>query len=91
VGIVKYMRGQVGPAAKPIQSVAALTKFLDNEDGGIVGYFDSDTDLKTAFTKAADKLRETFPFGIVSDPDVITAKGAERLVARTPLRSPWIA
>jgi protein disulfide isomerase family A protein 3 len=50
---------------------------LENEDGGIVGYFDSDTDLKTAFTKAADKLRETFRFGIVSDPDVITAKGAE--------------
>ncbi|CAG0924510.1 unnamed protein product [Notodromas monacha] len=75
MGIVKYMRGQVGPAAKPIESIEALTKYLDNDDGSVIGYFDSDSSLKSSFEKTADKLRETFRFALVTKEDVIKAKG----------------
>ena len=36
-GIVKYMRGQVGPSSKEIKALADLEKFLDHEEHAVIG------------------------------------------------------
>nr|CAG4651726.1 EOG090X0438 [Triops cancriformis] len=74
-GIVKYMRAQVGPAAKDLTSVDAHENFLKVEEVGVVGYFGADSSLKTAFLKLADKLRETTRFGIATEKSVLDKVG----------------
>ncbi|CAH1377773.1 hypothetical protein MTP99_019188 [Tenebrio molitor] len=62
-GIVKYMKAQVGPSSKELTSVDDFDKFLKAEnDVSVVGFFEKESDLKTAFLKLADKLREKVRF-----------------------------
>ena len=62
-GIVKFMKAQVGPSSKEVSSVADLEKFLRVEgEVSVVGFFEKESDLKTAFLKLADKLREKVRF-----------------------------
>jgi len=70
-GIVKYMRGQVGPASKELKSVADLETFLSKEDVGIVAFLASDSKLEKTYAKVADKLREKARFAYSSNADVI--------------------
>lgn len=74
-GIVKYMKNQVGPASKEIKSVEDLEKFLASTETSIVGFFESDTNLKKTFNKFADKNREKLRFGITSAADVLKKQG----------------
>lgn len=58
------MKAQVGPSSKELKTVEELEKFLKSEnDVSIVGFFEKESDLKTAFMKTADKLRESVRFG----------------------------
>ncbi|XP_065165106.1 protein disulfide-isomerase A3 [Atheta coriaria] len=75
-GIVKYMRAQVGPSSKEVASVAELEKFLAAEkDVGVVGFFATESDLKGAFLKLADKLREKVRFAHSTNKDVLKKEG----------------
>jgi len=72
-GIVRYMEKQHGPAAKKLQTVEEVEKFISNpaEDVFLVALFDDDSaSLLATFRKLANKLREEFPFAEVTVPSV---------------------
>jgi hypothetical protein len=75
VGIVKYMRAQVGPASKDILTVEAFETFLKVQEASIVGFFEKESELKSVFFKFADKKREKHRFGHSSDPSVLSKVG----------------
>lgn len=75
VGLVKYMQSQVGPSSKDLLSVADFQKFIDKDDVAIVGFFEKESDLKGAFLKVADKLREKVRFGHSTASDVLKQAG----------------
>jgi protein disulfide isomerase family A protein 3 len=60
---VKYLKAQVGPSSREISSVADFEDFISKDDVTVVGFFEKETDLKGAFLKLADKLREKVRFG----------------------------
>jgi len=77
-GIVKYMRAQAGPAAKPLADKEALDKFIArSEDIKFVAFTKADSALGKAFIQAANTLRENFVFGITP----ATAERTDKIVA----------
>lgn len=78
IGIVKYMKSQVGPSSKELTSTVDLEKFLIAEnDVVIIGFFEKDTDLKAAFLKLADKLREKVRFAHTSHKAILDKQDAK--------------
>lgn len=66
-GIVKYMKAQVGPSSAELKTSECLKKLLEAEkESVLVGFFEKETDLKAAFLKVADKLREKVKFAHTS-------------------------
>ncbi|KAJ1521499.1 hypothetical protein ONE63_003164 [Megalurothrips usitatus] len=76
-GIVKYMKAQVGPSSVDITSVEAFNNFIAKSDVGVVGFFSSDSELKSTFLKVADKLREKVRFGHTSEKEVFDKQSAK--------------
>jgi len=77
-GIVKYMKAQVGPSSKELTSVAEFESFLKAEsDVSVIGFFEKETDLKAAFIKLADKLREKVRFAHTSYKDLLKKQGTK--------------
>jgi len=75
-GIVKYMKAQVGPSSKEVNTVEELEKYLNAEpETTVVGFFEKESNLKGAFLKLADKLREKVRFAHSTNKDVIEKKG----------------
>ncbi|KAI6202865.1 Protein disulfide-isomerase [Aphelenchoides besseyi] len=74
-GIVKYMRGQAGPSAKELKSVADFEKFIAEDDNAVVGFFESDSKLKDSFHKVADTERDRFRFAYTNNADVLKKVG----------------
>ncbi|KAL3289630.1 hypothetical protein HHI36_023040 [Cryptolaemus montrouzieri] len=75
-GIVKYMKAQVGPSSKEVKTIAELEKFLKAEnDVAVVGFFEKESDLKAAFLKIADKLRESVRFAHSTHKEVLDKQG----------------
>lgn len=66
-GIVKYMKGQVGPASREYKSFAELKeRLIAVKEVVVVGVFASDADaLAKKFHKTASKLRESVVFAHV--------------------------
>ena len=84
-GIVNYMKKQAGPAAKQLDSVEAVEQFItsDAETGfAVVGFFDqarsATSQLYSAFAIAANRLRDSYVFGKVFDPEVAKHYGVEQ-------------
>lgn len=69
------MRAQVGPASKDLLTVEAYEKFLKVQENTIIGFFETETDLKGIFTKYSDQQREKFRFAHTSDPAVLAKAG----------------
>lgn len=66
------MKAQVGPSSKEVSSLEELEKYLGADaDVTIVGLFEKETELKGAFLKIADKLREKVRFAHSSFKDVL--------------------
>lgn len=57
------MKSQVGPSSKDLSSVEAVENFISKDEVVIVGFFESETDLKGKFIQLANKLREKVNFG----------------------------
>ena len=60
-GIIKYMKGQAGPASKELKDEKDLGATQEKADVVIVGLFDSEKDAEP-FLKAASQLREDADF-----------------------------
>lgn len=75
MGIVKYMRSQVGPASKDLLTVEAYEAFLKVQENGIVGFFEKESDLKGVFTKFTDQQREKLRFAHTSSSAVLKTVG----------------
>lgn len=70
-GIVKYMRNKAGPASKELKSVADVTKFLDNTEHSVVGFFESSTsEGNVVFQKLAAALSDDYRFAHCFNPEV---------------------
>lgn len=76
-GIVKFMQSQVGPSSKDLLTVEDLEKFTSKDDSTVVGCFEKETDLKGAFLKVADKLREKVRFAHSSAKSVLDKLGSK--------------
>jgi len=74
-GIAKYMRGQSGPSARELKSVAEFEKFIADDDLSVVGFFESESKLKDSFHKVADTERDRFRFAYTSNADIIKKTG----------------
>ncbi len=61
-GIIKYMKGQVGPASKELKSEEELSTFFEKNDVTVVSYLEDEKD-REVFQKVASALRETVAFG----------------------------
>lgn len=70
------MKAQVGPSSKELNSNEELEKFLKAENEvSVVGFFEKESDLKAAFLKLADKLREKVRFAHSTYKDVLEKQG----------------
>lgn len=65
-GIVKFMKAQVGPVSKELNSLSDTEKFLAKEEVAVI-YFGEEGSFKEVFMEAADMLRDSVRFGHVSD------------------------
>lgn len=74
-GIVSTMKKQAGPSSKEVADVETMEKVLGGFDAVLVGYFTSDSDMKSEFLKAADSLRDQYRFAHTSDEAVMDAQG----------------
>jgi protein disulfide isomerase family A protein 3 len=68
------MKAQVGPSAQELTSVPAFDDFTSKDDVAVVGFFEKETDLKGAFLKLADKLREKVHFGHTTTKELLEKK-----------------
>jgi len=75
VGIVKYMKAQVGPSSKEITSKGELEALLKKDETVVFGVFkEKDSALHKAFQKLADKHREQYVFAHTHSADVAAYK-----------------
>jgi len=66
-GIIKYMRAQAGPAAKPLIDAAAVRGFEDrSEDIKFIAYTEESSSIGKTYVKLANAMRENFVFGITA-------------------------
>lgn len=65
------MKAQTGPASRELKSVEEYEKYLTAQETTIVGLFEEDSDLKSVFSKYAEKHREKLRFGHSSNKDVL--------------------
>uniref|UniRef100_A0A914V9R8 Protein disulfide-isomerase n=1 Tax=Plectus sambesii TaxID=2011161 RepID=A0A914V9R8_9BILA len=86
-GIVKYMRGQAGPSAKELTSLADYEKFLNTDEYSVIGFFEGESKLKDSFQKVADTERDRFRFGYTTDKATIKKTGfTDDIVIYVPKR-----
>jgi len=77
-GIVKYMRAQAGPAAKPLKNEEELKAFIDRKgDIKFVAFTKEDSKIGQTFVKAANALRDNYVFGITPS----TSERTDKIVA----------
>lgn len=62
-GIVRYIRGKIGPSSKELSSQNDLDKFLTYEDVSVIGIFQEESDMRTAFFKIAEQMHDKVRFG----------------------------
>jgi protein disulfide isomerase family A protein 3 len=74
-GIVKYMRGQVGPSSRELKTLKELDKFIDNEEHSVIGFFEKETRIKDSFHKVADTERDRFRFAHTSAKEILDKYG----------------
>jgi protein disulfide isomerase family A protein 3 len=86
-GIVKYMKAQVGPSSVELKTPDCLKKLLAAEkESVVVGFFEKESDLKVAFLKVADKLREKVKFAHTSFKELLdTNKIKDGLILFRPI------
>lgn len=65
------MKAQVGPSSKDLSSEEVIKNFLAKEEVVVVGFFETETDLKGKFIQLANKLREKVNFGHATSSSIL--------------------
>lgn len=75
--IVDYMKAQIGPSSKELQNHDDFNRFLNvgQDSVSLVGFFETDNNLKTAYMNIADEMRGKCRFAHTSDKDLIKRHG----------------
>jgi len=69
-GIVKYIRAQAGPAAKPLANEEEIQKFMGRmEDVKFIAYTKEDSSVGKVYIKLAESMRDDFSFAITAPTD----------------------
>ncbi|XP_054158254.1 protein disulfide-isomerase A3-like [Oppia nitens] len=93
-GIVKYMRSQVGPASRLVDTRKKLEDALNKaKDAIVLGVFekdDSSADLQKKFLKTADKLRESVNFVHLFTSSVGDALALKQFAELKDLKAPTV-
>jgi len=81
-GIAAFMKKQVGPAAKPLSSVAEVEAFISSDPDigfAVVGFFPESktSQLASSFALVASKSREKYIFGKVTDIELCRHYGVD--------------
>jgi len=82
-GIIDYMKKQVGPAAKPLNTISEYDKFVEmskEREYCVVGVFEEGSkpsQLQSSFLLVTSKMREDYSFGIVTNKDVAKHAGVD--------------
>ena len=75
-GIVSTMKSKAGPAYRVLNTLAEYEKFLEHNDHGIIGYFESETSaLKNDLVKVAGQLSEKFRFAYTTAKEILDKVG----------------
>jgi len=75
--IVKYVKGNVGPAVKPVASADELAAFKQENKVAVVFFNEAvGGDKFEAFEEVAKKMRGEYAFAVVTDAAVVSAEGA---------------
>lgn len=70
------MKKNSGPSAKPLDSIDAAKKFVNQAgDVNVIGFFPTKNAAAEDFLKSAGGLREDFRFGYVTDQSIADALG----------------
>jgi protein disulfide isomerase family A protein 3 len=70
-GIVKHMKSKAGPSSKELKTLEEATKFLENSEHSIVGFFESATSKGNQdFQKLAGSLSDDFRFAHTFNADI---------------------
>lgn len=69
------MKAQTGPVSKELLDVAAFDKFTAVQETSILGFFESEGELKNTFLRYAEKFREKVRFAHSGAADVLKKAG----------------
>ncbi|KZC12816.1 PREDICTED: protein disulfide-isomerase A3 [Dufourea novaeangliae] len=80
-GIAKYMKAQIGPAAKELTDESSLKSFLESDEVGVVGFFENDNSpLATSFHSVSKKLKEKVRFAYTSAKSLLDKEGYKNTI-----------
>jgi len=79
-GITKFMKSQVGPASKNVDTVQEAEAMLKKDEVVVFGLGAQDSDIIKTFDKVSGKLREDVAFAHSSDADVLEKLGHSNAV-----------
>jgi len=87
-GIVSTMKSKAGPAYRVLNTLAEYEKFLEHNDHGIIGYFESETSaLKNDLVKVAGQLSEKFRFAYTTAKEILDKVGqTNKILIHQPKR-----
>jgi len=74
-GITKFMKSQVGPASKKVETVQEAEAMLKKDEVVVFGLGAQDSDIMKTFDKVSGKLREDVAFAHSSDAAVLEKLG----------------
>lgn len=70
------MKSKAGPPFRVLNTWTDYEKFLEHNDHGIIGYFDSDShSLKNDLVKVAGQLSEKFRFAVTTAKEILDKVG----------------
>jgi len=79
-GITKFMKSQVGPASKKVDTVKAAEAMLTKDEVVVFGLGAPDSDIMKTFDKVSAKLREDVTFAHSSEASVLEKLGHNEAV-----------
>lgn len=66
------MKTNYGPPSTELLTLADVEEFLNVQEAAVIGFFETETDLKTMFRGYADLYKQDYRFGHSAAADVLS-------------------